>query len=139
MRLRAPAGVTLRAVDSPRPEESPAVERRAWEPEGGLASLQGWEKVHADLQWPGGKTSVWSLLCPPLVNGDMERLAPTATRLLAGLLPGRAGTSEHCLKLEDQGRAAPAREPLTRSPAALPTERASSATPPDRHARDDRV
>ncbi|HOM82087.1 MAG: hypothetical protein GX785_18415 [Armatimonadetes bacterium] len=106
VRLRAPAGVTLRAVDSPRPEESPAVERRAWEPEGGLASLQGWEKIHADLQWPGGKTSVWSLLCPPLVNGDMERLRPDGHLAYWPASPSveEPAQGKHCLKLEDQGQ-----------------------------------
>jgi hypothetical protein len=37
-----------------------------------LKGLTRWLRVPARLSWDGGETEVWTMLAPPLVNGDFE-------------------------------------------------------------------
>ncbi|MBM4083751.1 MAG: hypothetical protein FJ272_03090 [Planctomycetes bacterium] len=99
--LRAPAGVSLQEIPSPRANESPAVLRRAWKPEGGLQALRGWEKVYADVQWQGGKATVWCLLCPPLANGNFETFRPDGRLEYWPAIACTESPAEgkHCLRL----------------------------------------
>jgi hypothetical protein len=101
--LRAPAGLPLKEIPSPRPSESPAVVRRAWQPEGGLQTLRGWEKVYADVQWQGAKATAWCMLCPPLANGNFEQVRPDGRLAYWPGLPCTDAPAEgkYCLKLEN--------------------------------------
>jgi len=82
--------------------DSPFVQRCRWTPQNGLATLHKWEKVDAKVLWGAQQSSVWSLLCPPLVNGDFERLRPAGQIDYWPALPSTESpaSGKYCLKLE---------------------------------------
>ena len=66
-----------------------------------LKTLKRWTKVKAHLTWDGGKKTVWSMITPPVVNGDMED-AEDGRLVYWGLPPCREapGQGEYCLRLD---------------------------------------
>ena len=100
--LRAPAGILLEEAPA-TPSESPAVLHRVWVPRGGLGALPGWEKILAEARWQSGSAGAWCLLCPPLANGNFERLRPDGHLEYWPSSPCVEEPAEgrHCLKLEN--------------------------------------
>jgi hypothetical protein len=56
------------------PAESECLRRIAFLDPARLAGLKRWERVAATVKWPAGQAEAWTMLCPPMVNGDFEEV-----------------------------------------------------------------
>ncbi|MBT4816510.1 MAG: hypothetical protein HON70_12455, partial [Lentisphaerae bacterium] len=66
-----------------------------------LKTLRRWTKVKAHLTWDGGKKTVWTVIAPPLVNGNMEQVEDG--RLAYWGLPpctDNPGEGKQCLRID---------------------------------------
>ncbi|MBU0609135.1 MAG: hypothetical protein KKI08_14715 [Armatimonadetes bacterium] len=54
--------------------EDPCVQRIRFVDPQDLQSLEQWSKTTVDVAWKGGKQTAWTMLAPPLVNGNFERV-----------------------------------------------------------------
>jgi len=82
MPLRGLPEVTCRITNPPisptenwsDPNNFSLVDRTEHRDPAHLAGLKRWERVTAQFSWPGGEASVWTILAPPLVNGNFEEV-----------------------------------------------------------------
>lgn len=83
--------------------ESPCLQRWEYTDPGHLQSLRRWERVTATLAWGARRAAVWTILAPPLVNGDFEEIEDG--RLVYWGVPPCAedpGQGRHCIRVDTQ-------------------------------------
>jgi hypothetical protein len=96
-----PEGFT--AEDASLPVESDCLRRIAFRDPAHLTGLKRWQKITAAVTWSGGTAQAWTMLCPPLVNGDFEEVEDG----LLAYWPGKPcadapGQGKYCIKLDRQ-------------------------------------
>ena len=69
-----------------------------------LAGLAEWIKATADVRWQGGEVHPWTVLAPPLVNGNMEQVQDDGRLAYWGALPCDEDPAEglHCIRVDTQ-------------------------------------
>ncbi|NOZ23011.1 MAG: hypothetical protein GXP25_18210 [Planctomycetes bacterium] len=85
----------------PMPGESFGWDRVMFVDNAHLKTLKRWTKVKAHLIWDGGKKTVWTVIAPPIVNGNMEEVEDG--RLVYWGLPpctDDPGEGKQCLRID---------------------------------------
>ena len=100
LRLHAnwPRGFTPRESTT---RVSPCFEVRKFEDPDHLKGLRRWERTDVSLTCDGAEASVWTVLAPPLVNGDFEEVE-NGRLVYWGVPPstGDPGQGEQCIQLD---------------------------------------
>lgn len=85
------------------PAESDCLRRVAYLDPAHLQGLKRWHKVTAVVKWPAGQAQAWTMLCPPLVNGDFEEVADGWLVYWPALpCSDNPGQGKHCIKVDRQ-------------------------------------
>ncbi|MEW6355540.1 MAG: DUF6259 domain-containing protein [Planctomycetota bacterium] len=71
-KIEWPEGFAPKEV--PMPSESFGWDNVVFVDNDHLKTLKRWTKVKAHLTWEGGKKTVWTVIAPPMVNGNMEEV-----------------------------------------------------------------
>jgi hypothetical protein len=85
------------------PDESDCLRRVEFHDLAGLKGLKRWGKARATVKWNGGEAQAWTMLAPPLVNGDFEEVEEG--RLVYWGAPPcseNPGQGKYCVRIDRQ-------------------------------------
>ena len=84
--------------------EDPCVQRIRFVDPQDLQGLTQWSKTTVEVAWQGGKQTAWTMLAPPLVNGDFERLDANGYLDYWNVKPDATnpGEGKHCVRLDSK-------------------------------------
>jgi hypothetical protein len=99
--MKWPAG--FQPEEKSLPDESDCLRRVEFHDLAGLKGLKRWGKARATVKWNGGEAQAWTMLAPPLVNGDFEEVEEG--RLVYWGAPPcseNPGQGKYCVRIDRQ-------------------------------------
>jgi len=98
------AGLTADRLSETMAESSEYVRRIEVIDPDHLSTLREWARVTASVRWQGGEAHPWTVLAPPLVNGDMERVQDDGRLASWGAPACDEDPAEglHCIRVDTQ-------------------------------------